>query len=113
KLKVRTVRGVHCPAERIDEQAMPGRQVLNRQHKAAEPVVLRAAETFNHVALQLRILVRVQLVVLGELFSRLLEDNFVGRVTPCRAGGAEAVSESKSTMFCVMVMYEPVWRRAV
>lgn len=60
--------------------------VLHLQQEGTEPLVFGRTKLTNHVALQWQELVRIQLVVFRELLRTLFEDNFVGGVTPCRAG---------------------------
>ena len=68
---------------------MPDVRCSTDSIKLLNQLSLRAAKTFNHVALQLRIPgPGTAGCASGELFGGLLEDNFVGRVTPRRAGGA-------------------------
>lgn len=60
--------------------------VFHLQREGTEPLVFGRTKLTNHVALQWQELVRIQLVVFRELLRTLFEDNFVGGVTPCRAG---------------------------
>ena len=60
--------------------------VFHLQLEGTEPLVFGRTKLTNHVALQWQELVRIQLVVFRELLRTLFEDNFVGGVTPCRAG---------------------------
>ena len=60
--------------------------VFHLQQEGTEPLVFGRTKLTNHVALQWLELVRIQLVVFRELLRTLSEDNFVGGVTPCRAG---------------------------
>ena len=60
--------------------------VFHLQQEGTEPLVFGCTKLTNHVALQWQELVRIQLVVFRELLRTLFEDNFVGGVTPCRAG---------------------------
>ena len=61
---------------------MPGGVRFHLQHEGGKPLVLRGAKAVNHVPLHRGKLVRVQLVVFGKLFCRLLENGLVGRVPP-------------------------------
>ncbi len=75
------------------------------QQEGTEPLIFGRTELTNHVTLQWQELVRIQLVVFRELLRTLFEDNFCRRSYPHAARAAlEALSESKSTMFWVMVI---------
>ncbi|VCZ28524.1 hypothetical protein BANRA_05490 [Escherichia coli] len=78
--------------------------VFHLQQEGTEPLIFGRTELTNHVTLQWQELVRIQLVVFRELLRTLFEDNFVGRLPHAARAALEALSESKSTMFCVMVI---------